>query len=694
MLKLSPIALAVLSALFVPVLAQAETATQSDAANEAATVLDSVVVTAPTSKSPLTVKFNPKAPQQPLPAHDGAAFLKTVPGMSVIRKGGTDGDIVLRGMSGSRIGVLLDGQEIYGGCSGRMDPPTAYVYPESYDKVTLLKGPQTVKYGAGFSAGVVNFERKSERLAEKGASGHASVTLGSAGRNDVVLDGKAGTQNFYIKADATRADANDYKDGDGKSVHSAFTRWSTNAALGWTPDENTLVELSAGRSDGKADYADRMMDGVKFARESTALKFERKNISPVVNKVEGEIYDNYVDHVMDNYSRRTNTGMGMMSHMVANPDRATKGGRVSTTLNAGANTQVTLGLDTKQDKHSSRSGMGMTGAAADAMYQAAARADDMKFEQNGLFGEVKHSLTDDSRLISGLRVDKHKVKDYRASVGMGMMAQNNDTQGAVDNKTLHSGFVRYEKDLPNKQGTYFAGVGHSERTPDFWERNQLDPVTGKSAFLTTKPEKTNQLDVGMNWKKGKVSGSVSAFYNKIDNYQLIDWTGGMMAGKTHNVKAETHGLEADVAYQINTKWKTTAALAHVHGDNKTDHTPLAQQPPTEVRLGAEYDNGKHFFGVQERLVASQKRIHKDYGSIVIGSKDNAPTAGFGVFSINGGMRPKKGVTLSVGLDNVFDKKYVEHVSQNSGGAIPGYVNTTQVNEPGRTAWVKASFDLD
>ena len=96
MLKHSPLALAVVAALCTPLLAVAEQATE----------LESVVVTAPTSKSPLTVKFNPKAPQQPLPAHDGAAFLKNISGMSVIRKGGTDGDPVFRGMSGSRLGVL------------------------------------------------------------------------------------------------------------------------------------------------------------------------------------------------------------------------------------------------------------------------------------------------------------------------------------------------------------------------------------------------------------------------------------------------------------------------------------------------------------------------------------------------------------------------------------------------------------
>src|SRR5690606_2686648 len=113
---------------------------------DAPDTLAQVVVTAPAMDAPLTVVTDPKAPRQPIPAHDGADFLKNITGFSVIRKGGTDGDPVLRGMSGSRLGILLDGQEIYGGCGGRMDPPTAYVYPEAYDRVTVLKGPQSVRY--------------------------------------------------------------------------------------------------------------------------------------------------------------------------------------------------------------------------------------------------------------------------------------------------------------------------------------------------------------------------------------------------------------------------------------------------------------------------------------------------------------------------------------------------------------------
>jgi iron complex outermembrane receptor protein len=111
----------------------------------AADPLDEIVVTAARMHAPLLVVTDPQAPRQPLPAHDGADYLKTIPGFSVIRKGGTDGDPVFRGMAASRVNILLDGEQVLGGCGMRMDPPTAYVFPEAYDRIVVIKGPQTVR---------------------------------------------------------------------------------------------------------------------------------------------------------------------------------------------------------------------------------------------------------------------------------------------------------------------------------------------------------------------------------------------------------------------------------------------------------------------------------------------------------------------------------------------------------------------
>ena len=121
--------------------------------------LEQVVVTAPRMTAPLLVVTDPKQPRQPLPAHDGADYLKAIPGFSVIRKGGTDGDPVFRGMAASRVNLLIDGQQVLGGCGMRMDPPTAYVFPEAYDRVVVIKGPQTVLHGPGNSAASVSLDR-------------------------------------------------------------------------------------------------------------------------------------------------------------------------------------------------------------------------------------------------------------------------------------------------------------------------------------------------------------------------------------------------------------------------------------------------------------------------------------------------------------------------------------------------------
>jgi iron complex outermembrane receptor protein len=189
-------------------------------------MLRPLVVTAPAMSTPLVVETDPRQPRQPVPANDGAGYLKSIPGFSVIRKGGTGGDPVFRGQSGSRLGMLVDGSPVLGGCGMRMDPPTAYAFPEAFDRITLLKGPQSVRYGGGMSGAAVLFERNTERFTEPGARGNLNLLGGSDGRNDQLADLTAGTSQAYIRMIGTRAHSDDYEDGDGNKVHSAYNRTS------------------------------------------------------------------------------------------------------------------------------------------------------------------------------------------------------------------------------------------------------------------------------------------------------------------------------------------------------------------------------------------------------------------------------------------------------------------------------------
>lgn len=662
-------------------------------AAEGDTRLGSIVVTTPGSDAPLVVETDPKAPRQPIPAYDGADFLKSIPGFSVIRKGGADGDPVFRGMSGSRLGIQLDGQDVYGGCGGRMDPPTAYVYPESYDRVIIHKGPQSVRYGPGNTAGVVRFERDMAHFDNTAYRLNASATVASFGRRDVMVDARGGSPLFYITGGGTYSRSDDYRDGAGKRVHSEWMRWNTHAELGWRPDENTVLALALGRSDGEAAYADRGMDGIKFERDSMSLKFERRQISPFVSAIRGQFNYSYVDHVMDNFSLRQKAPKS--GYRVSNPDRRTTGGRVSVDLAPADNWLLTLGLDARDDKHRFRMGKGKNAMQTNMMYRKAAFLPDLGFEQRGVFAETSYALRDAAQLVAGLRVDRYRAHDRRKMV----RGKANPLRNRSREKTLPSAFVRYEGDYAQGAGTWYVGLGHAARFPDFWEMMRAMP-SGKVGgnFLTLRPEKTTQLDVGALWQSQQWNGSLSAFYGKVDDYLLMQWRSHDRKPQVavHNVDATVYGLEADVSWRFASNWKASGAFSWVRGSNDTHGTALAQQPPHELRLGLEYDNQRFSVGGLVRLVGSQKRFDYGKGSIVSNGFDHSASSGFAVASLHGGWRVNKQITLSAGVDNLFDRQYAEHLSR-TGAAIGGYDNAptgTRLYEPGRTYWLKAQIALD
>jgi iron complex outermembrane recepter protein len=654
--------------------------------------LDEIVVTASRMHAPLMVITDPKAPRQPLPAHDGADYLKTIPGFSVIRKGGTDGDPVFRGMAASRVNVLIDGEQLLGGCGMRMDPPTAYVFPEAYDRIVVTKGPQTVLRGPGNSAATVSFERDVKRFEENGYLGNASLLGASFGRSDLVGDLRAGTPSFYGQLTGTRAASDDYEDGAGQTVHSEYDRWSANAALGWTPDDATRLELTGVRSDGEAAYADRAMDGVAFDRENLGLRFERDELSEHVKRVEAQVYYNYVDHVMDNYSLRTFTPSATMPYKsVSNPDRRTTGGRAALELAWGEGAALTVGADLQENDHSLRSTMNQDLRP----YQSLARIDDAWFRSIGLFGEFGWQLGGRDRLIAGLRADAWDARDERDTLRVGMNIVPNPTAGESRDTTLPSGFARYERDLVGAPATAYLGLGHVQRFPDYWELVSAGKeATDSLSAFHTRAEQTTQLDTGLVYAGRRLSASVSAFYSDVDDYILIEtaYPKGMRSTTvTRNVDARTWGGEADATWALAARWRLMGTLAYTQGKNRSDDRPLAQMPPLEARMGLNYEVPRWSAGALWRLVAAQDRYAVNQGNIV--GQDLGPTGGFGVLSVNGAWRPSSAILVSAGIDNLLDKLYAEHLSR-GGAMVSGFEQTTRVNEPGRTLWIKVAGRFD
>ncbi|HFC8550916.1 TPA: TonB-dependent receptor [Neisseria lactamica] len=670
--------------------------------------LSPVTVTGTQQQKANTVKFNPKATLQPLPAGDGADLLQSVPNMSIIRKGGSSGDPLFRGLGGSRLAINADDQFVYGGCSNRMDPPTSYIHPSTFDEVVVTKGPQTVTQGMGLISGSVHFVRKDPTFHEQPYSFNGSTTLGSSGRRDASFEAGAGGKYGYARLNVSHNESDDYKDGAGNRVHSNFKRDSQMVQLGVTPAENTTIAGTYERSRGRAAYADRMMDGSKFDRDAWNVRISQRNITPWLSEIEARYGSSEIDHVMDTYSLRP---VGMMGKQAINPKRRTDTGNLKATFDWD-NVNLQTGIDYMRDRHTERTG--------DENYASSPFKPTQSFDQLGGFAEAAWQRNDAQKLIAGLRHDQVT----------GTYETKADSDPLKKTKyPLTSGFFRFEQTTGNTK--YYAGLGIAQRSPDYWERKKSENL---------RKETNRQLDAGLIWNSGNWHVSASVFAGKVDDFIIVETkpmmhhTAGSASAHSHmahhhaghtgshtptpatgghtgshtpttpatgghsghhhgpdlsarNIDAIRLGGEIEVKWEFAPNWSIAGNLAYTYGKNRTDGKPLAQTPPLEWNNTLAFDNGKFSAGALWKVVAKQNRFSKGQGNIV--GQDIGASAGFGVLSVNAGWKFNKYATLQAGVDNVFNKTYAEFVSRSGGFVDPAAgIKTTRVNEPGRTAWLR------
>ncbi len=665
---------------------------QHAAADSPPSRLDPVVVTGLAPSGPLTFSTDPKQPRQPMPASDGADYLKTIPGFAALRNGGTNADPVLRGMQGSRLNLLTNDGTMHGGCPARMDNAMSYVAPETYDRLEITKGPQTVLWGPVGSAGTVRFVREAPAFAEAGVEGSASATVASAGRRDAVIDATFGMPEFYVRLSGSRSRADDYRDGSGRRVPSAWDKWSSDAAIGWTPGTGTLIELGAGRGDGQARYAGRGMDGSRFLRRATSVRFNHAwDGEGRLRELDVRLYRNVADHVMDNYSLRTPNPASMMPMpMASNVGRDTRGGRAALSL-GGARWDWTLGVDAQDSRHRQRNAMGR-----DA-YKRLPWSEDARLRNHGVFTEATWYVDDRLRWVGGARIDRAEATDLRSQSGRGMagMAMPNPTFDLTRKHTLGSGFLRIEYGDPARGLSAYAGLGRAARMPDYWELFSANagPAGSPNAFAAIAPEKTMQLDVGLQARGERLRGWATLYAGRVDDYILFDYLPGMMGGTTRatHIDADIRGGELGGSVAVGTAWTLGGSISQAWGSNRSQHRWLPQMSPVEARLNADWKGRRASLGLLLRGVARQSRVAPGQGNVV--GRDLGPSAGFGVLSINGGWRFSKRVQLAVGIDNLFDRDYAEHLNL-TGSADFGYpADPVRIHEPGRTLWARLGLEF-
>jgi iron complex outermembrane receptor protein len=618
------------------------------------------------------------------PAADGGELLRSVPGITAGRMGGHGLEVIIRGQQQNQLNIIDAGSFTYGGCPNRMDPPAATAAISRADRIVVERGYHTVTNGPGGSGGAVILERDAPEL-EADKPWEIELHAGAASNSDSTDIGGTVTldlgEGFYLKGSAESRSADDYEDGSGNTIRSAYEQQSEGLTLGYAKDG---VELAF---DIERDLAEDVLyagAGMDSPSSETMVYRLRGGVDldyGALRRIEGNLYRSEVDHVMDNYSLRP---VGMMA-MRTPTTSDTTGGKLEAHLEFGA-TKARLGLDVQSNNRKATAYGGMPGMIAMIEAEDPSRAlylmwPDVTIAQTGLYAETETEMAPNTVLKLGARYDYVRATaDEAATVPGGSTMAPNDYYTAQygttfdDAREEHNfgGLARLEYQL-SPDTKLFAGLSRSVRTADATERAMARNTWVGNPDID--PEKHHQLDFGLEKTRDNWSLNASVYADRVDDFILRD--AFSVAGVTtyRNVQARLAGVELSGAWERN-GFAVSGDATYTHGENLSDDRALAQIPPLNGQIAFSYGQDAWRAGARVNWATTQTRIDP--------ARDPGKTPGYSTLDLFGSYELNGNAIVLAGVNNVFDETYANHLSR-SNVFDP---TLTQVNEPGRSFYVK------
>lgn len=98
-------------------------------------------------------------------------LFKDIKGFGISKRGAFASEPVFRSFKYEELNVQYDGgMKILNACPNRMDPITTHMIPEEVEKIEIVKGPFTVRFGENFG-GIINIVTKSNTNLHEGFHG-------------------------------------------------------------------------------------------------------------------------------------------------------------------------------------------------------------------------------------------------------------------------------------------------------------------------------------------------------------------------------------------------------------------------------------------------------------------------------------------------------------------------------------------
>ncbi len=651
--------------------------------------LEEILITGHPTKAISRSNINAKVIEIQNP-HDGGEIFQNQPGFSILKKGNYGMEPVLRGFKFEQLNIQFDGGvHSTNACPNRMDPAISQISVEDIEKVEVINGPYSVRFGPTLG-GIVNvISRRPRYKPGKTVSGYVDAGYQSNGGsyyNDVYTQVVGKKVDLSLNAEYKHY--GNYKSGSGQEIASSFKRSGYTAKVGFNPTENQRIQINWRQSFARdVLYAGLPMDADEDNSSILSVDYGATNLSDAVFSLKIKLYGADVTHLMTNKLRPNY----ILSHSSTPVSAKNYGGRTELGISIGSRDILYMGADFQ---HIGKDGFrtrevyknGCTGVMFDPpkvfhdlIWQNSGKND------GGVFFENKFQLNSGLSWQTGFRFDLvgYTIKDPAADFSA--LYNGNITP---DNRITFAFTSSFDWKLAEGFHLLWAAA-RAEHAPDLVQLYINHLSVGMDAYEyignpQLKSEINYQTDLKFVKRWEKVSFSVDGFVSYLNNYitaevnqniprKFLPCKEPKYTKQFTNIdKALMTGFETTLDIKFLRYFEYNFGASYTYAQNISWDEALPEIPPFAVNSALSYKTRKLETRLNARMVSTQNRVSDRF--------NETATPGFSVYDFYVTYTPWKTLEIRASVTNILDKNYVEHLSR----AYKNMDTASMYYEPGRS----------
>jgi iron complex outermembrane receptor protein len=621
------------------------------------------------------------------PGVDNSDLLRLFPGGNRNANGPLTRISQYRGLFGAQNNVAIDGFAYSSDCPNWMDSPLSSIPQSLTGSVTLFRGlgsVDTIQEGLG--GGIEITPRKGGFSEDEAWSSYGTAEAGYASNasawNASVFAGFHNRDNWLDVA-ASQDKGDDYEFDGGVVAATEYDRAQYRVGYGRRISAAEL-NLTAVINRTNASGTPALPMDIRFV-DSEMYSFTLDNpVGPGELTLGASTLS--VNHVMDNFTLRPPplNMKGKESFRQSAPFGDAHTARASYRLTPGA-FDLEIGIDGKWESHTAK----ITDPTNEQFFIL--NFNDIQRDRAGLYALVTRQM-ENWDLEAGVRYNRVTMNagEVGGDLAMPMMPPMDgilttqqdrlDELAAAFNaadrrKRDHQWSATLKASRALGDSTRLnVGLGRKVRSPSYQERYLWTPLEATSGLadgrtyigdINLKPEKSIELTAGIDWTADGLKLAPEVFYRDINDYiqgvpssnETANQFAMMMNGKPPlqyaNVDAKMYG--ADLAYEWSPaeSWLVRGNLSYVRGKRRDVRDNLYRIAPLSSFLEVMYVRERYFLSVESVAAARQDQV-AEYN-------DEQETAGWGILNLRAGMDLGRSFNLGLGVENLFDKVYRDHL---------------------------------